>query len=77
MDKNVKKVGIWVVASYQDGTLLKWGKNGDVQWPYPPDGRQAKKQMEHLAKEMPDNGWYYLHIFNNGQMLTEEYLNNS
>ncbi len=63
-------VGTWVVmAPY----LTKYGLDGDSEFPYPPDDREALEQAKYLYDSDRSSEIYLLHVFNNGQMRTFEY----
>lgn len=66
-ESEVRHVGTWVVACTAGGELIKWGQDGDTEFPYPPDDVEAKQQAHDLAKESND-AIYIVHVFNNGQM---------
>lgn len=65
-----KHVGTWVAACTKEGELIRWGKDGDTVFPYPPDDKEAKKQAKYVAnsKIHREDSIYIIHVFDNGQM---------
>src|SRR5262245_13539573 len=43
-----KHVGTWVLAVLDCNELVKWGKDGDTEFPYPPDDQEAVEQAKYL-----------------------------
>lgn len=66
---NPQHVGTWVLA-ISDGELMKWGKDGDTIFPFPPDDKDAILTAKHLLKSKIHryDTIYILRVFNNGQM---------
>jgi len=65
-------VGTWVVCCTPEGDLIKWGKDGDTEFPFPPDDKDAQKQLNFLlnSKLHAKDVFYILHVFSNGQIKT-------
>ena len=75
MNKKPKHVGTWVFAVTPQQEFMKWGKDGDTVFPYPPDDEEALAQAKYLS-ECPLHKTdiiFILHVFNNGQMKQFEY----
>lgn len=68
-------VGVWVVACTPSCELLKWGRSGDTGEPYPTT-EAALRQAEALAgsPRHKDDTFYFLNVFSNGQIRTDECL---
>ncbi len=67
-----KHVGTWVLG-IMDGELIKWGKESDTQFPFPPDDKEAIEQAKYLAINQEHDTIYILHVFDNGQMKQFEF----
>ena len=75
-NKEPKLVGVWVVAATPHGDLLKWGKDDDSIYPYPPDGIEASKQAKYLrdSPAYKDATFWILNVFDNGQIKQAEFI---
>ncbi len=82
MNKKIKPVGrfpnhvgTWVFACTPGGEFIKWGKDGDTVYPYPPDNKEAQLQARFLAESSihKEDTIYILHVFDNGQMKQYSY----
>jgi hypothetical protein len=73
MKRKPKLVGVWVAAVTPQLDLIKWGKDGDTEYPYP-TRRQAVNQAQYLCSTDThrDDRFYLLKVFDNGQMRTDE-----
>lgn len=65
-----KIVGYWAVEVTPQMDLIKYGKGGDVVFPYSRPS-QAVKQCQALM-EHSISSFYLLRVFDNGQMKTFE-----
>jgi hypothetical protein len=69
-----KHVGTWVFVIIE-GSLTKYGKDSDTEFPCEPDDKEAIE----IAKELATSDLhkcdpiYIAHVFDNGQMKTFEF----
>ncbi len=62
-----KHVGTWVFEV--DGSeFTKWGKDGDTEFPFPPDDKDAIDHAKYISSGLQTGELYILHVFDNGQM---------
>lgn len=69
-----KPVGFWVVDT-AGGECIKWGKDGDTEFPYPTE-EESLAQAAFVAKTDDDASIYILKVFANGQMVTMDFQPN-
>lgn len=68
-----KLVGCWVVGVSPQQDLMKWGRDGDTEYPYG-TREEALEQANYLKESIghEEDRFYILNVFENGQMRTDE-----
>jgi hypothetical protein len=69
-----KHVGTWVLV-VDGGEIMKYGKDSDTIYPYPPDDKEALEEAAHQARNEKsfNSTVYILHVFDNGQLKQFEF----
>jgi len=69
IDAGPELVGIWVVACNSHREFIKWGLDGDTEFPFPPAQEdEALAQARYVTDSDRLLRVHILHVFNNGQI---------